>query len=139
MCQYEVPNFPILTSGINQFLTLVTSHCYGTLQVTYTTHSANSHKTARNLFHSPRLLSCLLLGWKAKGMEKRQRKVWRMVPLCLFWCIWKEGTQRIFCEEEISKQRLKETLLKSLMEWYHDAMGMEIATMLDFLDSLNCE
>ena len=92
MCQYEVPNFPILTSGINQFLTLATSHCYGTLQVTYMTHSANSHKTARNLFHSPRLLSCLLLGWKAKGMEKRQRKVWRMVPLCLFWCIWKEGT-----------------------------------------------
>ena len=32
-----------------------------------------------------------------------------------------------------------ETFLKSLLEWPHDAMGMEIATMLHFLDSLNCE
>lgn len=36
-------------------------------------------------------------------------------------------------------QRLKETFLKPLLRWSVDAMGMEVATILEFLDSLNCE
>ena len=87
----------------------------------------------------------LLLGWKAKAIEKRQKKIWCMVPLCLFgvwfliWCIWKERNRRILYEEELLGQRLKGTFLKSVLEWSWDAMGMEIVTMLDFLGSLNCD
>ena len=41
----------------------------------------------------------------------------------------------------MSDEKLNEAFLKLFLEWYCDAMGMEIATMLDFfsLDSLKSE
>ena len=32
----------------------------------------------------------LLLEWKVKGLEKKRRAVWRLMSICLFWCIWGE-------------------------------------------------
>ena len=32
----------------------------------------------------------LLLKWKVKGLRKKRRVVWRLAPICLFWCIWGE-------------------------------------------------
>ena len=32
----------------------------------------------------------LLLEWKVKGLGKKRRVVWRLTPICLFWCIWGE-------------------------------------------------
>ena len=32
----------------------------------------------------------ILLEWKVKGLRKKRRVVWRLDPICLFWCIWGE-------------------------------------------------
>ena len=36
----------------------------------------------------------LLLEWKIKGLEKKRSAVWRIAPICLFWCIWGERNRR---------------------------------------------
>ena len=38
----------------------------------------------------PDLVRNLLLEWKVKGLIKKKRAVWRLTPMCLFWCIWGE-------------------------------------------------
>ncbi|KAJ9700572.1 hypothetical protein PVL29_006059 [Vitis rotundifolia] len=38
----------------------------------------------------------LLLEWKIKGIGKKRCAVWRMAPICLFWCIWGERNRRMF-------------------------------------------
>ena len=35
----------------------------------------------------------LLLEWKVKGLRKKRKAVWRLAPICLFWCNWGERNQ----------------------------------------------
>ena len=37
----------------------------------------------------PALVRNLLLEWKVKGLGKKRRTVWRLAPICPFWCIWR--------------------------------------------------
>ena len=53
---------------------------------------------------------CFQAQGKTFSLDGRPRKFWCMVPLCLFWYIWKEPNWRIFCEEGMPNQRLRETL-----------------------------
>lgn len=49
-----------------------------------------------------------LLGWTSFliGMRRR-RKVWQVVPLCLFWTVWKVRNKIRFKNEVQSVQKLK--------------------------------
>ena len=59
----------------------------------------------------------LLLEWKVKGLGKKRRTVWRLTPICLFWCIWGERNRRTFQEEEMSNTCLRNLFFRSLLEW----------------------
>ena len=48
-----------------------------------------------------------LLGWHDFFVGRKQKKVWRTTPLCLFWTIWKERNRRYFKKVELFVQRLK--------------------------------
>ena len=52
----------------------------------------------------PTLVRNLLLEWKVKGLGKNKKVVWRLVPICLFWCSWRERNQIMFQEEELSEK-----------------------------------
>ena len=65
----------------------------------------------------PNSVRNLLLEWKIKGLEKKRGVVWKMAPICLFWCIWGERNRRVFQEEEKSDTSLKNLFLWSLLEW----------------------
>lgn len=86
----------------------------------------------------PNLVKELLLSRKVKGMDKRWRRVWSMLPLSLFWCIWRESNKKIFNEEELNNHMLKEIFIRSLIEWSRALLGKECASLLDFIDILNC-
>ena len=43
--------------------------------------------------------------------------LWRAVPLCLFWAIWKERNRVVFDDEVFSKSRLKSCFLFSFSSW----------------------
>jgi len=40
-----------------------------------------------------------------------------MSPLCLMWCIWTKRNARCFKDREISREDLKNIMVKSLYTW----------------------
>ena len=62
----------------------------------------------------PDLVRNLLLQWKVEGFQKKNRAVWCLAPICLFWCVWKERNQRLFKDEELSDQGLKDLFFRTL-------------------------
>ena len=81
----------------------------------------------------------LLLQWKVKGFQKKKKRaVWRLAPICLFWCIWKKRNQRTFKDEKLSDQRLKDLFIQTLFEQSRDSLELELLSILNFLDTLYC-
>ena len=72
--------------------------------------------------------------WKCKGLKKKKRTVWRLA----LGGIWKEHNLRIFKDEELSNQRLKDFFIQSLLEWSQDPLELENPSLLNFLDALYC-
>ena len=65
----------------------------------------------------PFLVKDLLRGWLHLPMRKKDAKLWRAVPLCLLWAIWKERKRVVFDDEAFSKSRLKSSFLFSFSSW----------------------
>ncbi|RVW27626.1 hypothetical protein CK203_099125 [Vitis vinifera] len=75
----------------------------------------------------------LLLEWKIKGLGKKRSVVWRMTPICLFWCIWGEQNRRMFQEEEMSNTSLRNLFLRSPLEWSQQIMDLDYLSFLNFV------
>ena len=86
----------------------------------------------------PDLVRNLLLQWKVEGFQKKNRAVWCLAPICLFWCVWKERNQRLFKDEELSDQGLKDLFFQILFEWIRDSLELDFTSMLIFLGTLFC-
>ncbi|RVW92386.1 hypothetical protein CK203_032497 [Vitis vinifera] len=81
----------------------------------------------------PNSVRNLLLEWKIKGLEKKRGVVWKMAPICLFWCIWGERNRRVFQEEEKSDTSLKNLFLWSLLEWSQQFMDVDYLSFMNVL------
>ncbi|RVW89271.1 putative ribonuclease H protein [Vitis vinifera] len=81
----------------------------------------------------PNSVRNLLLEWKIKGLEKKRSVVWKMVPICLFWCIWGERNRRMFQEEEKSDMSLKNLFLRALLEWSQQFMDVDFFSFMNLL------
>ena len=81
----------------------------------------------------PESVRNLLLEWKIKGLGKKRSVVWKMAPICLFWCIWGERNRRIFQEEEMSDMSLRKLFFRSLLEWSQQFLDLD----LDYLSFRN--
>ena len=86
----------------------------------------------------PNSVRNLLLQWKVKGLPKKIRAVWRLAPICLFWCVWKERNRRTFKDEDLSEQGLKDLFFRTLFEWTKDSLELDFPSMLIFLENLFC-
>ena len=75
-----------------------------------------------------------LLGWHDSFTGGKRNKVWRAVPLCLFWTIWKERNRRSFENVELFVQRLKFLFLCTLLSWTN--LFIENSFLVDFIDWL---
>ena len=67
----------------------------------------------------------LLLEWKVKGLGTKKRVVWRLAPICLFWCIWEERNRRTFQEEEMLDTCLSNLFFRSLLEWSQQLLDLD--------------
>ena len=67
----------------------------------------------------------LLLQWKVKGFQRKNRAVWGLAPICIFWCVWKECNRRIFKDEELFDQGLKALFFWTLFEWTRDSLELD--------------
>ena len=73
-----------------------------------------------------------LLGQQCHSI--RIRKVWDMVPPCVFWCIWWERNSRSFEGKERTLLEVKDTVLRTLMDWSKAAEIVSFSSVVDFLD-----
>jgi len=59
----------------------------------------------------------LLTSWGASVGYGHAKEAWRLAPLCLLWCIWRERNARLFEDVEISMVELRKCLLNMLYIW----------------------
>ena len=59
----------------------------------------------------------LFEAWQGKFARHRPIDVWRLVPHCLIWCIWRERNVRSFEGCERSLLEIKSFFLHTLFEW----------------------
>jgi hypothetical protein len=55
-------------------------------------------------------LICTLVGGPLTTL--RCVAVWKMVPLCLLWCLWKEQNDRSFEDREMTLEEIKARLVR---------------------------
>jgi hypothetical protein len=65
----------------------------------------------------PRRVIELLGCWRGQLGSRFVLDAWRISPLCLMWCIWRERNAMCFGDREISVEELKNIVVKSLYIW----------------------
>ena len=83
-----------------------------------------------------KILEEFKLVWKFLGMMRSG--VWKMAPICLFWCIWGERNRRMFQEEEKSDTSLKNLFLRALLEWSQQFMDVDYLSFMNMLGGWFC-
>uniref|UniRef100_A0A2N9IMT1 Reverse transcriptase zinc-binding domain-containing protein n=1 Tax=Fagus sylvatica TaxID=28930 RepID=A0A2N9IMT1_FAGSY len=81
----------------------------------------------------PRTILELLECWQGCFGKHRNILIWRVIPHCLMWCIWRERNGRSFENCERSYVEIKYFFLRSLYDW---VAGWGIHPCLSFLEFL---
>jgi hypothetical protein len=64
----------------------------------------------------PRQVFDLLAYWWSFG-RRRSDAVWKMVPICLFWCLWQERNNRFFEDLKRSLEDILSSCFRTLFLW----------------------
>jgi hypothetical protein len=78
-------------------------------------------------------VSCWVVGGDNWG-NREAMHLWRLVPLCLMWCLWRERNARSFDDREIGLLELKRLLLQTLYTWRVAWNTTHASTFSEFLD-----
>ena len=73
------------------------------------------------------------LSWQGAQVGKKRKKVWKVVPLCLFWTIWCERNRVAFDNEAFSVYRLKSSFICNFWSLSNVYSGDRDKSLLDFL------
>ena len=65
----------------------------------------------------PQRVADLLDCWSCNFRQHRNIVVWRIVPHCLMWCIWRERNSRSFEDRERAILEFKSFFFSTLLEW----------------------
>ena len=93
------------------------------------------------------LMSRRLAPWKSLYLSKGGRitlikstlsnmptYTWRMVPLCVMWCLWRERNAQIFEDRELGLMELKKRVIQTLFSWRVLWLSPQVSTLAEFLD-----
>ena len=60
------------------------------------------------------------------------KEIWKMIPICIMWCLWQERNERTFEDKERSMEELKIFFFRTLCTWAIavDFNGMELHDFL---------
>ena len=70
------------------------------------------------------------------GSVGRHSVIWKAIPHCIMWCLWREWNARIFEDCELSVVKLKLHFYRSLLDWMSVTGLFRLSNMLDLID--NC-
>jgi hypothetical protein len=80
----------------------------------------------------PRSVRELFAYWWSGG-RSRSVMVWKMVHLCLMWCIWRKRNARCFEDSSRSFEDMLHYFLFTLYAWTTGWLALTVISFLDFL------
>ena len=60
--------------------------------------------------------------------------MWKSVPPCIFWTMWKESNRIAFRDGIVDVQKLKHSFVYNLWSWNSLYIGKEISSLIGFLE-----
>jgi hypothetical protein len=82
----------------------------------------------------PQTVLELLISWGAAIGSRHDKEAWRLAPLCLLWCIWRERNARLFEDVETPMVELRKQLLNTSYSWIAPHHSLSVFTFVDFLN-----
>jgi hypothetical protein len=76
----------------------------------------------------------MLGSWRGQKGNQTVISIWRMAPLCVMWCVWKERNARYFEDCETNLINLKKLVIQTLFLWRVRLQSMTDSSYSDFLD-----
>lgn len=80
----------------------------------------------------PRKVSDLLGSWRGQLGNRNVLNIWRLAPLYLMWCLWRERNARSFVDCENGLLELKKMMLPTLYIWrvsWHSAFASNFSEL----------
>ena len=81
----------------------------------------------------PRSVMGLLCCWP-RFSKQAAGSIWRMIPHCIMWSLWRERNARCFEGSEKSIHDLKMLFLYTLLEWAAALGFIPYSPLLDFIN-----
>jgi hypothetical protein len=72
--------------------------------------------------------------WRTQKGNRTVLQTWRMVPLCVMWCIWRERNAWNFEDHELGILESKKKVIQTLFSWRVMWHSPQVSTLADFLD-----
>jgi hypothetical protein len=72
--------------------------------------------------------------WRGELGNRHALHIWRLVPLCLMWCLWREQNVCSFEDNESSMIELRKLALHTLFSWRVTWSHSHESTFSDFLE-----
>ena len=69
-------------------------------------------------------------------MGKKRKKIWRSIPLFIFWTVWKERNRLTFRRGELAIQKIKNSFGCNVWGWAKLYSGAEPRSLIGFLEWL---
>ena len=82
----------------------------------------------------PRGVVDLLMCWSERFGKSEAGAIWKAIPHCLMWCIWREQNSRVFVGEELSIPALKSSFLQTLYNWLKASNLVSCNSLAEMLD-----
>ena len=82
----------------------------------------------------PRRVVDLFACWQGRFGRLPNAVIWKAIPHCVMWCLWRERNSRTFEGCEINVLDLKLQLFRTLFEWLSISGMFSFTNMLEFLD-----
>ena len=80
-----------------------------------------------------------LVAWRRRLKDRWVHGIWKLIPLAIWWCTWKERNRRIFEGKALFLQNFKLSFLGLLYSWSLVVNGSINLTFLDFIDKIMLE
>ena len=85
----------------------------------------------------PRTVQDLIDCWPGALGRLRHAVIWRVIPHCLMWCLWRERNLRTFEGKETAPPYLQFLFFRMLFDWIQVIGVFSCSSFQDFIDSFS--
>jgi hypothetical protein len=76
----------------------------------------------------------LLTCWNRVGGREISKVIWRMVSLCVTWCIWRERNTQTLEDKDCSVDGMRKNMIPMLHLWALAHHRIDVLTIKEFLN-----